>query len=199
MLPKSLFAWILFLASFVFIFTITVSAHCDSMEGPVVKASQKALESGNINYVLIWVRADDEKEIKNLFNKVLQVRKLTAESKEIADMYFFETVVRVHRMGEGEGYSGLKPVGYKPEKGIELADVAVEANSIEKLLTGLDKKHHSKIKGYFAGLQSKKNYSVNDVKAGREYVESYVRFIHSVETLYGGGENKSKVHNHNKK
>jgi hypothetical protein len=199
MLTKSLFARILFLASFVFIFTITISAHCDSMEGPVVKASQKALESGNTNYVLIWVRADDEKEIKNLFEKVLQVRKLTADAKELADMYFFETIVRLHRMGEGEGYAGLKPVGYKPVKGIELADVAVETTSIDKLLAGLDKKHHSKIKGYFTDLQSKKNYAVTDVKAGREYVESYVRFIHSVETLYGGGENKTIEHNHNKK
>ena len=30
------------------------------------------MESGNINYVLIWVRADNEKEIKVLFEKVLQ-------------------------------------------------------------------------------------------------------------------------------
>jgi hypothetical protein len=40
---------------------------------------------------------------------------------------------------------------------------------------------------------------LNDVKAGREYVEAYVRFIHYVETLYSGEENKMKEHNHNKK
>src|SRR5674476_676924 len=130
----------------------------------VVKASQKALETGNINYVLIWVRADDEKEIKALFEKALRVRQLGTEAKELADIYFFETVVRLHRMGEGEGYTGLKPVGYQPEKGIKLADNAIETNSIDKLLAGLDKKHHSKIKNYYALLQSKKNYDVNDVK-----------------------------------
>src|ERR1035437_8006597 len=188
MLPRSISAWMLFLASFVFIFTNTASAHCDSMEGPVVKASQKALETGNINYVLIWVQAKDEKEIKEMFDKVNKVRSLGHEAKELADMYFFETVVRLHRMGEGEGYAGLKPVGYKPEKGIEVADIAIETNSIDKLLAGLDKKH-----------QSKKNYCLNDVKAGREYVEAYVRFIHYVETLYSGEENKMKEHNHNKK
>src|ERR1035437_4445542 len=108
MLPKSIFARILFLASFVFIFTITVSAHCDSMEGPVVKASKKALETGNINYVLIWVRAEDEKEIKVLFEKVLWVRQLGPEAKELADMYFFETVVRLHRMGEEIGRASCR-------------------------------------------------------------------------------------------
>ena len=198
MLPKSIFARILFLASFVFIITNTVSAHCDSMEGPVVKASKKALETGNINYVLIWVRAEDEKEIKVLFEKVLWVRQLGPEAKELADMYFFETVVRLHRMGEGEGYTGLKPVGYKPEKGIEVADIAVETNSIDKLLANLNKKHHSKIKNYFADLQSKKNYDVNDVKAGREYVEAYIHFIHYVETLYSGNEKHSEKQHHHK-
>ena len=193
MLPKSIFAWMVFLVSFVFIFTNKVSAHCDSMEGPVVKASQKALGTGNINYVLIWVQAKDEKEIKEMFDKVNKVRSLGHEAKELANMYFFETVVRLHRMGEGEGYTGLKPVGYKPEKGIEVADIAIETNSIDKLLSGLNKKHHAKIKDYFAGLQSKKNYDVNDVKAGREYVESYVHFIHYVEELYGGKETNEKI------
>lgn len=196
MSPKSIFVWMLFLASFLFIFTNSVSAHCDSMEGPVVKASKKVLESGNINYVLIWVSADNEKEIQVLFEKALRVRQLGTDAKELADMYFFETVVRLHRMGEGEGYTGLKPVGYKPEKGIEAADVAIETNSIDKLLSGLNKKHHSKIKNYFNDLQSKKNYDVNDVKAGRKYVESYVHFIHYVETIYSGEEKKMKEHNH---
>jgi hypothetical protein len=169
------------------------------MEGPVVQASQKALETGNINYVLIGVQVKDEEEIKKLFKKALRVRKLNDEAKELADMYFFETVVRLHRMGEGESYTGIKPVRYKPKKGIELADIAIETNSIDKLLANLDKKHHSKIKNYFADLQSKKNYDVNDVKAGREYVEAYVHFIHYVETLYGDGEKNMKEHNHNKK
>ena len=117
-------------------------AHCDSMEGPVVKASIKALETGNINYVLIWVQARDEQEIKNLFEKVLHIRKLNDEAKELADMYFFETVVRVHRMGEGESYTGLKPAGYKPEEGIEAADIAIGKGSVENVLSHLDEKYH---------------------------------------------------------
>ena len=68
MLIKSKFVWMLFLASFIFIFTNAASPHCDSMEGPVVKASQKALETGNINYVLVWVRAEDENEIKAILH-----------------------------------------------------------------------------------------------------------------------------------
>lgn len=196
MLLKSKFARMLFLALFIFIFTNTVSAHCDSMEGPVVKASIKALETGNINYVLVWVRAEDEKEIKEMFAKVNKVRSLSPEVKELADMYFFETVVRVHRMGEGVGYTGLKPAEYKPEEGIEAADIAIEKNSVENILSHLDEKYHSKVKELFDDLQSKKNYNVDDVKAGREYVESYVHFIHYVEGLFKGEENQMEEHHH---
>ena len=169
-------------------------AHCDSMKGPVVKASIKALETGNINYVLIWVQARDEQEIKNLFEKVLHIRKLNDEAKELADMYFFETVVRVHRMGEGESYTGLKPAGYKPEEGIEAADIAIEKGSVENVLSHLDEKYHQRVKELFNNLQSKKNYNVNDLTAGREYVEAYVHFIHYIEGLFNGEENKVEEH-----
>ena len=85
------------------------SAHCDGLDGPVVTAARKALESGNVNLVLIWVQKNDEAEIASAFQKTLSVRKLNAQVKDLADTYFFETLVRVHRAGEGEPYTGLKP------------------------------------------------------------------------------------------
>ncbi|MGB5896026.1 MAG: DUF6448 family protein [Ignavibacteriaceae bacterium] len=197
MLIKSKFVWMLFLASFIFIFTNVASPHCDSMEGPVVKASQKALETGNINYVLVWVRAEDENEIKDMFDKVNKVRVLSDEAKELADMYFFETVVRIHRMGEGVGYTGLIPAGYKPEEGIEAADIAIEKNNVSEILAHLEESQHSNVKEYFTDLQSKKNFDVDDVAAGRKYVESYVHFIHYVESLYSGDMEQTEEHMHN--
>ncbi|MGB5880394.1 MAG: DUF6448 family protein, partial [Thermoanaerobaculia bacterium] len=83
-------------------------AHCDGMDGPVVVAAQKALASGDVNLVLIWVQKDDEKEIRQSFDRTVAVRELSAEAKELADMYFFETLVRIHRAGEGAPYTGLK-------------------------------------------------------------------------------------------
>lgn len=163
-----------------------ISAHCDSVEGPVVKASQKALESGNINYILIWIKPEGEQVVRDLFEKVLHVRILNEEAKELADNYFFETVVRVHRMGEGEPYTGLKPAGYKPGIGIETADSAIDNNSIASVLSIVDEKYHSAVKDLFNDVQSKKNYDPDDVQAGREYVTSYVHFIHYVEEISGG-------------
>lgn len=185
MLHTSKISWLVFFSSFTFLFADLLLAHCDSMEGPVVKAAQKTLETANINYVLIWIKQENENEVKNLFEKVNKVRNLNDDARELADIYFFETVVRIHRMGEGEPYTGLKPVGYKPDKGIETADIAVETNSIEPVLAILDEEHHSKIKDMFDDLRSKKDYKVDDVKSGREYVAAYVHFIHYVEELSG--------------
>jgi len=173
-----------------------LSAHCDTMGGPVVKASQKTLETGNINYVLVWVQAKDEHEIKNLLEKVLRVRKLNDEAKELADMYFFETVVRVHRMGEGEPYTGIKPVGYHPDEGIEAADVAIEKNSLTEILGQVPEERENTVKEMFTDLQSKMNYDINDVISGRKYVAAYVHFIHYVEGLFSGEEKQMEESHH---
>ena len=185
---------ILLIFSFFVLINNTVSAHCDSKEGPVVTASEKALETGNLDYVLVWVKSEDEKEIQNLFDKVLEVRELNDNAKELADNYFFETVVRVHRMGEGVAYTGLKPADYKPEEGIEAADIAVEKNSVDEILAHVAEKDHSTIKKLFNEVSSKKNYDVNDVNAGRDYVASYIHFIHYVEELYGGKVEEAHKH-----
>src|SRR4026207_1638616 len=86
-------------------------AHCDGLDGPVVKAAQKALDSANLSPVLIWVQKRDEPEIKKAFQKTLAVRGLNPQAKELAEPSFFETLVRIHRAGEGASYTGLKPAG----------------------------------------------------------------------------------------
>ena len=83
------------------------SAHCDTLDGPVVKTAAKALETGKVAPVLAWVKAEDEAAIKTAFAETLAVRKLGPAAKELADRYFFETAVRLHRAGEGASYTGL--------------------------------------------------------------------------------------------
>ena len=86
-------------------------AHCDGLDGPVVKAAQRALETRNAALVLIWVQEKDEREIQAAFEQTLAVRELSAQARQLADRFFFETLVRVHRAGEGAPFTGLKPAG----------------------------------------------------------------------------------------
>ena len=189
---KRLSLSIVFLA---FVLTIPQNtfAHCNSVEGPVVLAAKRSLQTGKLNHVLIWVSEKDEAEIQTMFNKVNKVRNLNEEVRKLADMYFFETVVRIHRMGEGVGYTGLKNESFKPEEGIEAADIAIENNSVENILAHLDEAEHEKVIHYFKELQSKRNFDLNNIKAGREYVVSYVHFIHYIEGLFSG-QNEHENH-----
>jgi hypothetical protein len=50
--------------------------HCDTLDGPVVKAARIALEKGNVNYILPWVPKNAETELREVFEKTLNARKL---------------------------------------------------------------------------------------------------------------------------
>ncbi|HCV43781.1 MAG TPA: peptidoglycan-binding protein, partial [Bacteroidetes bacterium] len=69
------------------------------MNGPVIIDAQKALETGNVTHILKWVKKEQESEVVALFKKTISVRTKGADIREIADKYFFETVVRLHRAG----------------------------------------------------------------------------------------------------
>jgi hypothetical protein len=166
------------------------------MDGPVVKAAQKALETGNANLVLIWVQKNDESEIRNAFQRTLAVRKLSRQAKELADRYFFETLVRVHRAAEGEPYTGLKPAGQDLGPAIPTADKALESGKLEPLLKLLTESMQTKVREKFKQALAKKKYRADDVDGGRAYVEAYVPFVRYVEQIYEAVKSPSDGHLH---
>ena len=170
------------------------SAHCDGLDGPVVKAAQTALETGDLNQVLIWVRPEDEDGIKKAFGETLAVRKLNPQAQTLADRYFFETLVRVHRAGENAPYTGLKPAGRDLGPAIPAADKALETGSNEALTKLLTDEVREGLTKHFKQVIEKKKFAPNDVAAGREYIEAYVTYIHYVERLYEAAEKQSGGH-----
>jgi hypothetical protein len=161
-----------------------VLAHCDSLDGPVVKAALRALETQDLSQVLIWVQADDEPEIRAAFEQTLIVRALSPQGKALADRYFFETVVRVHRAGEGSSYTGLKPAGRDLGPAIPAADKALDEGSLGPVVTLLTKGVEDGLRRHFEEVITAKHFKPGDVSAGREYIKTYVEFIHYVERLY---------------
>jgi hypothetical protein len=193
---KTLFMGAAISAALVIFVPNVALAHCDTMNGPVVKAAQKALETGNVNLVLVWVQKKDETEIKKAFERTVAVRKLGPLAKEMADMYFFETLVRIHRAGEGEPYTGIKSADTEVEPGIEMADRAVDTGSAEELMKQLNGTVEKNLHALFAAVKGKKGYKQDNVDAGREYVGAYVTFIHYVEQLYQSAQKPSAEHAH---
>ena len=176
------------------LFIPLVFAHCDTMNGPVIKAAQKALETGKVNLVLPWVQKKDEAEITKAFENTLVVRKLSPKAKELADRYFFETLVRVHRAGEGEPYTGLKEGEVEIEPGIEAADAALETGSCEELIKKMTGQMSGAIRAKFNEAMENKKHSDESVEAGREYVKAYVEFIHFVEKIHSSLSSSAHQH-----
>ncbi|CAG4883360.1 conserved exported protein of unknown function [Georgfuchsia toluolica] len=180
--------------SMALLFAAPASAHCDGVDGPVVKAAQQALDTGNVNRVLIWVQHTDEAQIKDAFRKTLEVRKLNPSARELADNYFFETLVRVHRAGEGAPYTGIKPAGRDLGPAIPAGDKALETGSVEPVVKLLTERVQKGLREQFNAVISKKNFNRDDVAAGREFIEAYVEYIHYVERLYEVTKEPAKGH-----
>ena len=171
-----------------------VFAHCDGLDGPVVKAAQKALDSGNLNPVLIWVQKTDEAEIKKVFEKTLAVRKLNAQAKELADSYFFETLVRIHRAGEGASYTGLNPAGRDLGPAIPAADKAIESGSAKALTKILTEAVQEGVADRFKEVTANKKFRSDDVETGRQYIKTYVEFVHYIERIHEATKYASEGH-----
>jgi hypothetical protein len=159
-------------------------AHCDGLDGPVVKAAQRALETRNPALVLIWVQEKDEREIQNAFEQALAVRELSSEAKALADRFFFETLVRVHRAGEGAPFTGLKPAGRDLGRAIPAADEAVRVGSVEPVRQLLTDAVQQRLREEFSQVIAARTFKADDLAAGRAYIKAYVEFIHFVERLY---------------
>lgn len=172
------------LTAFFLAFPNGASAHCDTLDGPVVAAARAALASGDVTPVLKWVSIAEEENIRTAFRHTLAVRKLGEEAKQLADMYFFETLVRIHRAGEGAPYTGLKP-GAAIDPAVALADKAIEGGSANQLAAVLTQALDKGIKERFERVMKTRRYAGESVAAGREFVEAYVQFTHYAEGIHG--------------
>lgn len=172
-------------------------AHCDTLDGPVVADARAALEDRDVTPVLKWVRAEDEAGIRDAFAQAIAVRQLGPEARSLADTYFFETLIRVHRAGEGAPYTGLKPAGMIEPVFLK-ADQALQEGSVDALAETIAKHAAEGIHERFAKAAEAKKHAAESVEAGREYVEAYVIYMHYVEgianVVHGAGHHSGAAH-----
>jgi hypothetical protein len=170
--------------------------HCDSLDGPVVTAARQALEAADVELVLPYVHADAEAEVRASFDSVMPVRALSSAAQEVADRLFFETVVRLHRAGEGAPYTGLKPAGLSVGPAIPLAERAVETGSpdeVTSFLTGVLRDEVERRLDRVSALKATRDRSTDDA---REYVEAMLDFEvythHAFRSLTDAGHGHGK-------
>lgn len=178
-----------------FFWQLRAEAHCDTLDGPVVKTAQSALETGDVTPLIKWVPSDDEQTIRDAFQKTLKVRQFGGEARELADRYFFETLVRIHRAGEGAPYTGLK-AGTQIDPAVALADKAIEIGNADKLSEVLTHAIDKGIRDRFDRVMETSRQADKNAAAGREFVAAYVEFTHYAEGIHGLIKKGAKHHEH---
>jgi hypothetical protein len=163
-------------------------AHCDGVDGPVAIAAQRAIETGNVNLALPYAPAAAEAEIVAKFQEARRVRTRGRDARALADRAFVETVVRLHRLGEGASYTGLRPAGldYGPmipaaESALDTGDLAVvRAILLEEIDRGLQERLAQVAELRSASLEPA---SHDGVAAARARVSAELGFIGYAESL----------------
>ena len=173
-----------FLAIVLIITASTALAHCDWINGPVVASARTALAKGDVTPVLRWVAATDEAEIRRAFQRTLAARAGSAEARDVADQWFFETLVRIHRATEGEPFTGLKGAEYHPAEGIEMADRAIDTDALGDVEKSLTDALRAELRKRFAAVMEAKKHADESVEAGREFVHAYAGFVHYVDGVH---------------
>jgi hypothetical protein len=157
----------------------------------VVAAARAALAGGDVDLVLGWVLPEHEPEIRAAFDRTLRARQGGGEAGELADLWFFETLVRVHREGEGAPYTGLKPAGWEAPALVAAADRALEDGAIAPLSTRVSDHIAREIRSKYERVKSLEGHAPSDAAAARRYVAAYVEYTHFLEALqhllHGGG------------
>lgn len=163
-------------------------AHCDSIDGPVAAAAQKALDTNNINLALPYAPAAAEHEIAAAFARSMKVRGLGDEAKALADRAFIETTVRLHRAGEGAAYTGLKPAGTDFGPAIPAAEHAIDSGDISAVRALLADEIEHGLHARFAHVHAlrqaaKEPRSASGVPDARQRVGAELAFVAYVEGL----------------
>jgi hypothetical protein len=174
--------------------------HCDSLDGPVVAAARQALEAGEVELVLPFVPADGDAEIRAAFDRVLPIRDSGTEAWETAQLWFFETVVRVHRAGEGAPYTGLKPAGLSVGPVIPLAERAIETGSSEQLADFLADVLRHQLKYRLDEVHDLSAHRTQSLDDERRYVQAMlglqVYSHHLYEAMIATGHHEGAAHAH---
>lgn len=167
---------------FAFLIALPVFAHCDSYDGSVIQDAYKALEKEDVTYVLKWIDADQEAEIKNLFSKTVNLKNTDAQVYAIVEKHFLETLVRLHRETEGAAFTGLKPAGSTTPI-VQMADKSIETKEVNTLLSNIGNHIKHVIQEKFDKVAALHKVKDNSVAEGRAYVMAYVDYTHTLEAI----------------
>ena len=185
---SSRLAAVLLLTAGIVLESSTAFAHCDALDGPVVQAARTALEANNVALVFRWVPSDQEVAVRAAFTQTMAVRALSSDAGVLADTWFFETVVRIHRSAEGAVFEGLKPAGHI-EPFVAAVDRSLITGSADDVIGHVNAEVARGVRDRFFRAREARARADDSIEAGRNDVAAYVEYVHYIERLRDAGGN----------
>ncbi|UOB15485.1 DUF6448 family protein [Streptomyces sp. HP-A2021] len=119
-----------------------------------------------------YVPEEGEPAVREAFSLTANARTSGRDAQEVADRWFFETVVRVHRAGEGAPFTGLKPAGLDVGPVIPAAERALDAGSADELAVALCGIIREQVEERHGRAMALKEHAAEGVAAARAFVEA---------------------------
>jgi hypothetical protein len=170
--------------------------HCDSLDGPVVTAARQALEREDVAIILPYVNKRGEQSLSDAYDLAVKVRSLGPEAQELADRYFFETAVRIHRAGEGAPFTGLKRAGLDVGPVIPIVEKAIDAGSPERIIEFFIEEVQSEIATRFESMLESRSRSNEGIDEARDYVGKMLGLQVWSHKLYGALKSPTSHESH---
>ena len=158
----------------------------DEMQEPVEKAAKMALETGNVNYILIWLPEESENTLKNLLEKTRCVRSSRMNMQNQVYDWYFATVNRFFNANRYPDYLTTQFGGLAEKPLVLKVDKAIESGDFEEIRDIIPVTHEADAKQRFQHIMDMRNYPVNNIAAGRAYVSAFFDFNRYVHDLSSG-------------
>jgi hypothetical protein len=128
-----------------------------------------------------------------------KVRKQGTTARQLADRYFIETAVRLHRAGEGAPFTGV--TDEETPASILTADRAMASGSVTEVNTILEQAMRKGVEAKYQAVVNARAEAkrLNTVEAHRERVEAelmFEKYIYELNTLASSTEALTEGHAH---
>ena len=166
------------------------------MDGPVVRAAQRALRTGDPEIVLPYVPAEGEREVGEAFRAAMRARAGGGAAREVADRWFYETVVRVHRAGEGAPFTGLRPAGEDHGTILPIAERALATESPDELADALCGAVREQVERRLRHATHLRSLTNGDIRANRAAISAMLDLEVWAHTLFMTATAAGHPHEH---
>ena len=160
----------------VFSTALPAQAHCDSADGPVVTAAKEALAKNDVKLALPYVGSQYETDVAAAFDKAVAGGAAGGEAKAVAESYFAETTLRLHRATENAPYNGIQPAGQDYGPALPAAEKAIETGSTEELKKILNEAVSQQVDEQYRNVTAKNVEPDATVNDKRESIEAQFGF-----------------------